>query len=57
MLADLPGPTAVDTIKTIALSRLILDNVPHIKAYWVMLGTKLAQTALLFGANDMEGTS
>jgi aminodeoxyfutalosine synthase len=56
LLADSEGPTAVDTLKTIAVSRLILDNIPHIKAYWVMLGMKLAQTALHFGADDMEGT-
>ncbi|SNZ02512.1 aminodeoxyfutalosine synthase [Persephonella hydrogeniphila] len=46
----------VDDLKTIAVSRLILDNVPHIKAYWVMIGEKIAQTALNFGADDMDGT-
>ncbi len=55
-LSDLPGPSGVETLKTIAAARLILSNVPHIKAYWVMLGLKLAQTALHFGANDLEGT-
>jgi aminodeoxyfutalosine synthase len=55
-LADLPGPTGVEVLKLIATSRLILDNIPHIKAYWVMLGLKLAQTALYFGADDLEGT-
>jgi aminodeoxyfutalosine synthase len=55
-LKDLPGPTGVDILKTIATARLVLDNIPHIKAYWVMLGVKLAQTALLFGADDLEGT-
>lgn len=55
-LAHLPAPTGVDILKTIATARLILDNMPHIKAYWVMLGLKLAQTALHFGADDLEGT-
>jgi aminodeoxyfutalosine synthase len=39
-----------------AVSRLMLDNFPHIKAYWVMLGKRLAQVALHFGANDIDGT-
>src|SRR5437899_4119318 len=55
-MAHLPGPSAIDSLKTIAVSRLMLDNIDHIKAYWVMLGKKLAQTALHFGANDLDGT-
>jgi len=55
-LSDLPGPDGIDSLKTIAVSRLILDNFDHIKAYWVMLGKHLAQTALHFGANDLDGT-
>ena len=39
-----------------AISRLMLDNVPHIKAYWIMLGIGTAQTALAFGADDLDGT-
>lgn len=46
----------IDQLKTIAVSRLMLDNIPHIKAYWIMLGIKLAQTALCYGANDLDGT-
>lgn len=46
----------IDDLKTIAISRLVLDNFPHIKAYWVMLGEKIAQLALLFGADDLDGT-
>lgn len=46
----------LDYLRTIAISRLMLDNIPHIKAYWVMLGLKLAQTALWFGADDLDGT-
>jgi len=55
-LAQLAGPTGVEILKLIATARLVLDNIPHIKAYWVMLGLKLAQTALNFGADDLEGT-
>ncbi len=43
-------------LQTIAVSRLLLDNVPHLKAYWIMLGDKIAQVALHFGANDLDGT-
>ncbi|HEX8139671.1 MAG TPA: aminofutalosine synthase MqnE [Pyrinomonadaceae bacterium] len=55
-LSHLPGPTGVDSLKTIAVSRLMLDNFAHIKAYWVMLGKRLAQVALHYGANDLDGT-
>ncbi|HEX8144985.1 MAG TPA: aminofutalosine synthase MqnE [Pyrinomonadaceae bacterium] len=55
-LSHLPGPSGVDSLKTIAVSRLMLDNFAHIKAYWVMLGKRLAQVALHYGANDLDGT-
>ncbi len=55
-LAHLQASTGVDDLKTLAISRLLLDNFPHIKTYWVMTGLKLAQTALFFGASDMDGT-
>lgn len=55
-LSHLPGPTGVDDLKTTAVARLLLDNFPHIKSYWIMVGLKLAQTALFFGADDMDGT-
>jgi len=55
-LAHLPGPSGVDSLKTMAVARLMLDNFAHIKAYWVMLGKRLAQVALHFGANDVDGT-
>ncbi len=55
-LAYLPGPTGVDDLKTMAAARLLLDNFVHIKTYWIMTGLKLAQVALYFGANDMDGT-
>jgi len=54
--ADLPGPTLIQKLKVVALSRLLLDNVPHVKAYWVMLGRDVAQLALRGGANDLDGT-
>jgi aminodeoxyfutalosine synthase len=53
---DLPKPSGVMDLKTMAISRLMLDNFPHIKAYWVMLGIKTAQVALSFGADDLDGT-
>ena len=43
-------------LQTVALSRLMLDNIPHVKAYWIMLGAKAAQVALHFGADDLDGT-
>ena len=55
-LMKLPGPTGVDDLRTYAVARLMLDNIPHIKAYWIMLGVKTAQTALWFGADDLDGT-
>lgn len=55
-LAMCPGPTGIDDLKTIAVSRLMLDNFDHIKAFWIMLGPKLAQVSLAFGADDMDGT-
>jgi len=55
-LASLPGPDAIDNLKTIAVSRLMLDNFDHVKAYWVMLGKQTTQMALNFGANDVDGT-
>lgn len=50
------APTGFDTLRTIAVSRLYLDNFDHITAYWVGLGLKLAQVALSFGADDLHGT-
>jgi len=48
--------TGIEDLKTMAISRLMLDNFPHIKAYWVMLTVKLAQVALCVGADDFDGT-
>jgi aminodeoxyfutalosine synthase len=55
-LSHIPKTTGFDDLKNIAVSRLILDNIPHIKAYWVMMTPKIAQVALRFGANDIDGT-
>jgi aminodeoxyfutalosine synthase len=55
-LMKLPGPTGVEDLRTYAVARLVLDNIPHIKAYWIMLGVKTAQSALWFGADDLDGT-
>ncbi|MCK6455680.1 MAG: CofH family radical SAM protein [Phycisphaerae bacterium] len=55
-LAHLPGPTGLDDLKTLAISRLMLDNVPHIKAFWIMQSAKLAQLALNWGCDDFDGT-
>ena len=55
-LDHLPKPSGLTDLKTIAISRLMLDNFDHIKAYWIMLGEKIAQTALSFGADDLDGT-
>jgi aminodeoxyfutalosine synthase len=51
-----PMSGGVDDLKTLAVARLYLDNFANIKAYWVMLGEKIAQTALCFGVNDLDGT-
>jgi aminodeoxyfutalosine synthase len=55
-LAHVPKPTGIDALKTMAVSRLMLDNFDHIKAYWIMLTPRIAQIALGFGANDLDGT-
>ncbi len=54
--SHLPGPSAVDELREIAVSRLLLDNIDHIKAYWIMLSIPVAQMALSFGADDVDGT-
>jgi aminodeoxyfutalosine synthase len=48
--------TGLDDLRHLATSRLVLDNIPHLKAYWVMITPKLAQVALSFGADDLDGT-
>lgn len=55
-MSDISRTAAVDDLKNIAVARCFLDNFPHIKAYWVMIGPQLAQMSLSFGADDMDGT-
>ena len=50
------GTTGVDDLRTLAVARIYLDNFANIKAYWVMLGEKIAQVSLAFGVNDLDGT-
>ncbi|MCH8147613.1 MAG: CofH family radical SAM protein [Planctomycetes bacterium] len=55
-LSHLPGPSGIDDLKTLALSRLMCPNIPHIKAFWIMQTPKLAQVALDWGVDDIDGT-
>jgi aminodeoxyfutalosine synthase len=55
-MRKLPAPTGTDTLRVHAVSRLMLDNIPHIKAFWIATGLELAQTALWFGVDDLDGT-
>ncbi|UUO08554.1 aminofutalosine synthase MqnE [Blastopirellula sp. J2-11] len=55
-LRNLKKPSVVMDLRTMAISRLMLDNFDHIKAYWIMLGIETAQTALAYGADDLDGT-
>jgi aminodeoxyfutalosine synthase len=55
-LSHIKKPNAIMDLRTMAVSRLMLDNVPHMKAYWIMLGIPTAQIALAYGADDIDGT-
>jgi aminodeoxyfutalosine synthase len=55
-MRKLPPPSASDTLRVHAVGRLLLDNVDHVKAYWISSGVEVAQTALWFGADDLDGT-
>ena len=55
-MRKLPAPTAADTLRVLAVSRLVLDNVPHVKAFWIATGVEVAQVALWFGVDDLDGT-
>ncbi len=55
-LSHLKKPCATERLKSLAIGRLFLDNVPHIKAYWIMTGIEVAQAALNMGADDLDGT-
>jgi aminodeoxyfutalosine synthase len=55
-LSGLSKPTALESLRMLAVSRLLLDNFEHIKAFWIMLGLKVAQLSLFFGVDDLDGT-
>lgn len=55
-MSQMSRTSGVDDLKNIAVARCFLDNFPHIKAYWVMIGQKLSQIALSYGADDVDGT-
>lgn len=55
-LAQIKKPSAIMDLRTMAIGRLMLDNIPHMKAYWIMLGIGTAQAALAYGADDIDGT-
>ena len=55
-MRKLPAPTATDTLRTHAVARLMLDNIAHVKAFWIATGVEVAQQALWFGADDLDGT-
>jgi aminodeoxyfutalosine synthase len=55
-MRKLPAPSATDTLRVHAVARLMLDNIPHIKAFWIATGVDVAQAALWFGVDDLDGT-
>jgi aminodeoxyfutalosine synthase len=55
-MADLPGSTGVRDLREIALARLMLDNFPHVKAFWIMISPAVSQSSLWYGADDIDGT-
>jgi aminodeoxyfutalosine synthase len=55
-LRKLPAPSASDTLRVHAVARLLLDNVPHVKAFWIATGVEVAQASLWFGVDDLDGT-
>jgi aminodeoxyfutalosine synthase len=55
-MKKLPAPSGTDSLRVHAVSRLMLDNIPHIKAFWIATGLEVAQTSLWFGVDDLDGT-
>jgi aminodeoxyfutalosine synthase len=55
-LSHLHKPSAAEDLRQVAISRLLLDSFPHVKAYWIMMTPRVAQAALHFGADDLDGT-
>ena len=55
-MRKLPAPSGLETLRVLAVSRLMLDNIPHVKAFWIATGVEVAQLALWFGVDDLDGT-
>jgi aminodeoxyfutalosine synthase len=55
-MRKLPAPSAAETLRVHAVARLVLDNIPHVKAFWIATGVEVAQTSLWFGVDDLDGT-
>ena len=55
-MRKLPPPSAIDSLRVHAVARLMCDNIPHVKAFWIATGVEVAQTALWFGVDDLDGT-
>ena len=55
-MSDVPEASIIEDLKCYAMARIFLDNIPHLKAYWPMIGRSTAQLLLNFGVNDMDGT-
>src|SRR5438309_10821317 len=55
-MRKLPAPSAADTLRVHAVARLVVDNIPHVKAFWIATGVEIAQTSLWFGVDDLDGT-
>ncbi len=55
-MRKLPAPSAADSLRVHAISRLMCDNIPHVKAFWIATGVEVAQTALWYGVDDLDGT-
>jgi len=55
-MRKLPAPTAADSLRVHAVARLMCDNIPHVKAFWIATGVEVAQTSLWFGVDDLDGT-
>src|SRR5947207_8471307 len=55
-MRKLPAPSASDTLRVHAVARLMLDNIPHVKAFWIATGVEVAQVSLWYGVDDLDGT-
>ena len=55
-MRKLPAPSAAETLRVHAVARLVLDNIPHMKAFWIATGVEVAQQSLWFGVDDLDGT-